>query len=250
LNEFHLFSQLPVELRLDIWRLALPERVIEASLCFHGKLSFPACFFQSLLTTAVDGGWACAEQNSITSSDHSLHQHLPNISRVNSESRQFCMSEYVSFGHTYVHPTVDLLYITWYHNLPETHSNTGHKFHALQGMPFGRLHSVALTIGRNPSFETRFGALAACLVELGAPREVLLSLAGPNLPSVHQLSAGISISTGKSVVLLDWPHSSESNIAQEVRTQVIQSIEAEKVKLPNLNIPNISERLYYFYSEP
>lgn len=36
--KFHIFNELPPELRIKIWRFALPERVMEASLRFESEL--------------------------------------------------------------------------------------------------------------------------------------------------------------------------------------------------------------------
>lgn len=46
LTSFHLFSSLPPELRRKIWHLALPSRLIEASLDFQ-SIQLPSVFCDS-----------------------------------------------------------------------------------------------------------------------------------------------------------------------------------------------------------
>jgi hypothetical protein len=176
---------------------------------------------------------------------------LPTLSKVNAEAREFCRREYVLFANTYIHPTLDFLYISWYWGQINTaSSNSQTKFYPIEGKPFNKFHTIAMTIGRNPTFDTRFGALVDCLNTLGTPEELLLSLVGPKLPSVHSISTGFSISNGNSVALLDWPNTPESQMAHEVRVHVMAAIEAEQTDSSTFKMPKISQRLYYIYSGP
>lgn len=247
-QEFLLFPQLPAELRLKIWRHALPERVIEASLRFEGK-SAPSSQVQ--LLTATDGTWSCAHS---AKPDHASKTRpdprcLPALFRVNLESRDLCLREYVKLSRSYIHPRLDFLYISWYWNPIITSNDIGTKFYPITGQPLAGFKNIAITIGRNPSFNTRFGALADCLQKLGVPKKLLLSLVGPKLPSVQSISTGYSISSGNTVVILDWPRNPDLNMAQSVRAQVISAIE-DKQQRSTFKIPDIDQRLYYIYSGP
>jgi len=123
------------------------------------------------------------------------------------------------------------------------------KFYPIQGQPLASFNTVAMTIGRSPSFDSRFGALVNCLQTLGVPRELRLSLVGPKLPSVHSVSSGFSISNGNQISILNWPNKVKSNMAQEVRAHVIAALKAEQPD-ESFKLPDISNKLYYIYSGP
>lgn len=201
-----------------------------------------------MLIAAEDESWTCSYSPPKTKTRD--RRRLPELFRVNVESREFCLHEYVSFANTFIHPSLDFLYVSWYWGQINATSSPDTKFFPIEGQPFSKFETIAMTIGRNPTFNTRFGALVDCLLTLGTPRELLLSLVGPKLPQVHSISTGFSISNGNSVALLDWPHTVESNMAQEVRTHVMTAIEAEQTEETTFKMPKISQRLYYIYSGP
>ena len=166
---------------------------------------------------------------------------------VNVESREFCLEQYVPFANTYVHPKLDLLYISW---LNADLTNPRPKFLAIQGQPLSKFHTIALTIQRSTRSHERFGAFVSCLRHLGTPKEIQLCLVGPKLPSLFSTTTGFSMSNGNLVVLLDWANKVEENMSQEVRSHVMRALEAEEAAAPGFGIPALSTRLYYIFSGP
>jgi hypothetical protein len=172
---------------------------------------------------------------------------LPVLFAVNVESREFCLEQYVPFANTYVHPKLDLLYISW---LNADLTNPRPKFLAIQGQPLSKFHTIALTIQRSTRSHERFGAFVSCLRHLGTPKEIQLCLVGPKLPSLFSTTTGFSMSNGNLVVLLDWANKVEENMSQEVRSHVMRALEAEEAAAPGFGIPALSTRLYYIFSGP
>jgi hypothetical protein len=166
---------------------------------------------------------------------------------VNVESREFCLEQYIPFANTYVHPKLDLIYISW---LNADLVTPRPKFYPIQDQPLRKLHTIAMTIQRGPRSPERFGAFVSCLRCLGSPQEIQLCLVGPKLPSLFSTTAGFSISNGNMVVLLDWANKVEENMSQEVRSHVMRALEAEDAAAPGFSIPAISKRLYYVFSGP
>ncbi|KAN0102963.1 hypothetical protein V8E51_011276 [Hyaloscypha variabilis] len=227
LASFHLFSSLPPELRRKIWHFALPTRLIEASLDLQ------------------DGQWGCC----VSLSKHGTgdRRQLPVLFAVNIESREFCLKEYILFANTYLHPKLDLLYISW---LNADLITPRPKFYAIQDQPLLKFHSIAMTIQRSSRSQERFGAFVNCLRQLGTPKEIQLCLVGPKLPSLFSTTTGFSITNGNMVVLLDWANKVEENMSQEVRSHVMRALEAEQAAAPGFRIPALSTRLYYMFSGP
>jgi len=195
---------------------------------------------------SADEAWSCAYI--VAKPGMQDRRHLPELFSVCVESREFCLEQYVPFANAYIHPTLDILYVSWYWLLPNPEMMP--KFYPLQNQPFTKMHTVAISIGRNNNFASRFGAFVNCLRQLGAPEEVLLCLVGPRLPSLFSNTAGFSISNGNKVVLLDWQNKVEEDMSQEVGAHVMRALEEEKATDPSFNIPEVSKRLYYIYSGP
>jgi len=227
LTSFHLFSSLPSELRRKIWHLALPSRLIEASLDFQNE-EWGCCY------TPPESGTEDRRQ-------------LPVLFAVNIESREFCLEQYVPFANAYIHPKLDLLYISWQNS---DLSFPRPRFYPIQDHALSRFHKVAMTIQPNNRSQERFGSLISILRHFGSPQEVLLCLVGPKRPSLFSTTKGFSISNGNMVVLLDWANKAEESISQEVQSHVLRALEAEKITAPGFSIPVLSERLYYLFSGP
>jgi len=172
---------------------------------------------------------------------------LPVLFAVNIESREFCLEQYVPFANAYIHPKLDLLYISW---LNADLVTPRPKFYPIQDQPLFKFHSIAMTIQRSSRSQERFGAFVSCLRQLGTPQEIRLCLVGPKLPSLFSTTTGFSISNGNMVVLLDWANKVEENMSQEVRSHVIRTLEAEQAAAPGFSIPALSTRLYYIFSGP
>lgn len=166
------------------------------------------------------------------------------------ESREFCLEQYVPFANTFVHPTLDLIYISWAQNQALSAATPSSKFYPVYNQPLNKFKTVAMTIGRSTKFDRRFGAFTSCLVNLGVPQELLLCLVGPKKPSLYSNTSGFSISTGNHVVLLDWGNKTEESMSDSVRSYVSSALAEQKEKTPGFKVPELSKRLYYIYSGP
>jgi hypothetical protein len=170
---------------------------------------------------------------------------LPVLFAVNVESREFCLEQYLCLANTYVHPKLDLLYISWLNADLITPSP---KFYPIQDQPLSKFQAIAMTLARNTRSQERFGSFVSCLRHLGSPQEVQLCLVGPKLPSLFSTTTGFSMSNGNMVVLLR--NEVEENMSQEVRSHVMRALEAEAAAAPGFSIPTPSTRLYYIFSGP
>lgn len=166
---------------------------------------------------------------------------------VNVESREFCLEQYVPFANSYVHPKLDLLYISW---LNSDLAFPRPKFYPIQNQPLSKFPTIAITIQHNNRSQERFGSLVSVLHHLGSPQGVTLCLVGPKSSNLFSTTQGFSISNGNMVVLLDWANKVDENMSQEVRSHVMRALEAEKIASPEFNIPVLNKRLYYIFSEP
>jgi len=113
LTTFPIFPSLPTEIRLKIWQHALPIRVLQLAIDFP----FP-------ILTETD-----------TSSDYHFEfslsptpvSPLPALFSTCHESRSVCLAQYIPFACSYLHPSLDTLYISWdgftfWHNLCMDHT--------------------------------------------------------------------------------------------------------------------------------
>ncbi|KAH7321506.1 hypothetical protein BKA65DRAFT_555863 [Rhexocercosporidium sp. MPI-PUGE-AT-0058] len=225
--QFFLFSSLPPELRIKIWSFALPSRIIEASLKYDEE------------------SWRCHVSRS--SLNHPSCLQVSTLFSVNVESREVCLSSYIRFCGIYIHRSLDVLYISWQQSQPGSTIQHRSDSVPMEGQPLSQLHTVAISLGRNNEYDdNRFGALVSCLRNFGTPRRLLLlCLVGPNLPNLFSDITGFSISSGKNVVLLDWPNKVEEHMGQSVTKHVMEALEAEKANTPGFKIPNVDGRLRY-----
>merc|ERR1712098_105722 len=225
-TEFHLFADLPPELRRLIWTFALPSRIIEASLKY------------------AETSWRCHISGSRLDSLDS--RQIYTLFSVNSESRAVCLESYISFCGVYVHRRLDVLYLSWQQSQPGATIQHRSSSLPIEGQPFNQLHTVAITLMRNSEYDdNRFGALVDCLRTFGTPRQLLLCLIGPNLPNLFSDITGFSISSGKNVVLLDWPNKVEEHMGESVIGHVMAALEAEQTTNPDFKIPIVDGRLRY-----
>ncbi|KAH7393162.1 hypothetical protein BKA64DRAFT_675440 [Cadophora sp. MPI-SDFR-AT-0126] len=225
-TEFHLFAHLPPELRRLIWNFALPSRIIEASLKY------------------AEHSWRCHIANSRLEGLDS--RQISTLFSVNSESRSVCLESYISFCGVYLHRRLDVLYISWQQSQPAATIQHRSSSIPIEGQPLSQLHTVAITLMRNNEYDdNRFGALVDCLRTFGTPRKLLLCLIGPNLPNLFSDITGFSISSGKNVVLLDWPNRVEEHMGQSVIGHVVEALEAEKSINPGFEVPAVDGRLRY-----
>jgi hypothetical protein len=88
LSSCHLFPKLPTEVRLEIYSLSLEPRILQLGI--DGGVPFP--FLKRIASLPVRVA-------------------TPSLFSVCHESRQLCLSEYVPFGNTYIHPQLDTVYI-------------------------------------------------------------------------------------------------------------------------------------------
>jgi len=247
-TEFHLFADLPLELRRLIWTFALPSRIIEASLKYGMSVLFESSFkaYSSTLLTrrSAETSWRCHISGSRLDSLDS--RQIYTLFSVNSESRAVCLESYISFCGVYVHRRLDVLYLSWQQSQPGATIQHRSSSLPIEGQPFNQLHTVAITLMRNSEYDdNRFGALVDCLRTFGTPRQLLLCLIGPNLPNLFSDITGFSISSGKNVVLLDWPNKVEEHMGESVIGHVMAALEAEQTTNPDFKIPIVDGRLRY-----
>jgi hypothetical protein len=242
---FHLFPLLPPELRRKIWQHALPEQIIEASICFR------------------DGAWYTYSTKPQKKLDARTR---PVLFSVNVESRELCLEQYVLFANTYIHSTLDILFLSWHHAIRRPTSSRA-TFTPIEGKPLERFHNVVITAAQNRQFEQRFGALIECFKSLGSPREVTLGLDGPKLPQMFSDIRGFSTATGHQVIVLTWLNDGEGSIPEEgqedeakpksktLPEEVVDAMRVERERVDNegtldFNFPNIKERVLFVYSGP
>lgn len=92
LNSFHRFSSLPAEIRLNIYKCATPRRILQLGIDFPFPFLPPADSNEDCLWPVP-----CLQ---------------PALFAVCHESRIFCLSEYIPFAYSYLHPSLDTLYIS------------------------------------------------------------------------------------------------------------------------------------------
>ncbi|KAH6706274.1 hypothetical protein BKA61DRAFT_137022 [Leptodontidium sp. MPI-SDFR-AT-0119] len=91
---FSLFPQLPAELRLKIWHCAIPARVLQVG------TDIPNPFLRKFVSSTTE------------SSLYPIPVTHPALFYACHDSRAVCLEEYLPFGYSYIHPTLDTLYIS------------------------------------------------------------------------------------------------------------------------------------------
>ncbi|KUJ20123.1 uncharacterized protein LY89DRAFT_731354 [Mollisia scopiformis] len=222
-TSFHIFPHLPTELRRKIWEYAMPERIIEAKLHREGD----SWYYRS------------------TTPDRRLDaRKMPNLFSVNVESREICAEQYVLFANHFIHPTLDILYITWLLDSRPRHVTE------ITCRPLGKFQNVVISAGQNRLFRTRFGAMIECIKSLGSPPEISLGLDGPKFPQMLSNMRGYSTATGHQVILLTWNTNTAHNPTYEKTLEggVTDAFRLEEKATRDLRLPKINERMLYIYS--
>lgn len=185
---------------------------------------------------------------------------------VNVESRELCLEQYVIFANTYIHSTLDILFISWHHAIRRSTSSRA-TFTPIEGRPLERFHNVVVTAAQNRQFDQRFGALIECFKSLGSPREITLGLDGPKLPKLFSDIRGFSTATGYQVIVLTWLSDKEVSAPEEpgqdqakpkpktLSEEVVDAMRVERERMekegaPDFNFPKIKERALFIYSGP
>ncbi|KAE8450094.1 hypothetical protein EG329_006875 [Mollisiaceae sp. DMI_Dod_QoI] len=237
---FHLFPLLPAELRRKIWQHALPERIIEASLA----------------RSTVE--WFCIETRPARRLDA---RKISVLFAVCVESRELCLEQYVRFANTYIHSTLDTLFLSWYQDARRHQMQPARKYITIEGKPLERLQNVVITAAKNTQFEKRFGALIECFQRFGSPKEITLGLDGPKLPQFFSDTRGFSISTGHQVIALTWLRDTVEKTSEQVQPDQVKPkslpeevedafrIEKEEGTC-DFKFPKVKERMLYIYSGP
>jgi hypothetical protein len=106
-----------------------------------------------------------------------------------------------------------------------------------------------MTLDRNSKFEGRFGVVISCLRSLGVPRRLLLSLSGSVAADFVPAMTGFSVSNGQKVILLNpLTMINMEEMAQVMRSAVIEELRQEDVAVPAFKVPEVDKSLYYFCS--
>lgn len=185
---------------------------------------------------------------------------MPTLFSVSVETREYCLEQYVLFANHFIHPVLDILYISW-HLYPAHATST-----AIEGRPLDKFTNIAISVAQNKLFPpSRFGAMYECLKSLGGPQKISLGVDGPKLPRLLSDTRGYSTATGHQVILLLWNTDVESNSEPDTDTdtefvvkprrkalqeEVDDAFRLEEQATPNLSLPKIKERMLYVYSGP
>ncbi|RDW80037.1 hypothetical protein BP6252_04675 [Coleophoma cylindrospora] len=97
MSTFHLFPQLPKEIRLKIYEDTFEARILQLGV--DAGVPFPP----ELEPLGASKG-----------PTKQLHTRLPSLFAVCKESRELCKFIFVAFGPTFIHPRLDTLYISLY----------------------------------------------------------------------------------------------------------------------------------------
>lgn len=201
----------------------------------------------TLLILNIDDIWTCAVTKPIGIQDRRC---LPELFSVNAESRLYCLEKYVALGNSYVHPTLDFLYITWYWPTRSTRLLSP-KFIPVERQLLSKFQTVGMTVARNAKADGRFGALVSCLKALGSPQQIIPCLIGGKMPARYPNQIGFSITNGNAVVILDWlSKHGEDPMAEELLSHINSALEEEKAGNSNFHSPEVVTSLYYMYSGP
>ncbi|KAG4433989.1 hypothetical protein IFR05_010538 [Cadophora sp. M221] len=164
---FSLFPQLPAELRLKIWCHAVPARVLQVG------TDIPYPFLRKFVSSTTE------------SSLYPIPVTQPAIFYTCRDSRAVCLQAYIPFGYSYIHPTLDTLYISrlagkaLHHNLGKIHGAARPPLY-----PIAMLDRVAIELDESdlpPRHTWESGATASLLQNVlvafgwfGTPKELLL----------------------------------------------------------------------------
>jgi len=181
---------------------------------------------------------------------------IPAIFFVNSESRSFCLKQYVPFAGTYIHPTLDILFFStddekrfWLHSP---------SFYHISDHPAGKLKFVAIEIEYDKP-DTDFSGHLHWIRGLGCPQELIICPA-PSRATTSDLLADhyqrisgtirITGSDGNRSRLVKWPNSIDGELVQQIKPKLVQALQEEKNSRPDFRIPRIRDELYFAYSDP
>jgi len=99
-----------------------------------------------------------------------------------------------------------------------------------------------MTLDRNPKFKGRFGVVISCLRSLGVPRQLLLSLSGSVAADFVPEMTGFSVSNGQKVILLNpLTMINREEMAQGMRSAVIEELRQEDVAIPAFTVPEVDK---------
>lgn len=245
---FHPFPRLPIELRLKIWLVSLPSRVVEPEIDCDCKYKTTSSYHSDNLIARLIFG----EHNRGLQKP----RHIPGIFTVNSESRGFCLEQYISFAGTYIHPTLDILLFStddekrfWLHSP---------SFYHLPDHPVAKLQRVAIEVEYEKP-DTDFSGHLHWMRGLGCPQELIICPAPSREETLHLLadhyrsiSGTIRIigSDGNRAQLVKWPINIEGEAVQQIKPKLLQALREEKMSKGNFQIPAVGDDLYFAYSDP
>jgi len=232
LKSFHPFPRLPIELRLKIWHAALPSRVVEPDI-------------------DCDSGLIFGEHNRKSQTDR---RRIPSIFAGNSESRNYCLEQYIPFAGTYIHPTLDTLLFSsddenrFWLDLPS--------FSRIDHQPAGKVKVVAIEVEYEHPENTDFRGHLHWIRGLGCPQELVICLA-PSRESSAALfehyqriygTSQINGLDGNRSRLVKWPGNIDTEKVQQIRPNLVQALQEEKISRPDFKIPIVRQELYFAYS--
>jgi len=231
LKSFHPFPRLPIELRLKIWHAALPSRVVEPD------IDCDCLIF--------------GEHNRKSQTDR---RRIPSIFAGNSESRNYCLEQYIPFAGTYIHPTLDTLLFSsddenrFWLDLPS--------FSRIDHQPAGKVKVVAIEVEYEHPENTDFRGHLHWIRGLGCPQELVICLA-PSRESSAALfehyqriygTSQINGLDGNRSRLVKWPGNIDTEKVQQIRPNLVQALQEEKISRPDFKIPIVRQELYFAYS--
>lgn len=182
-------------------------------------------------------------------------RHIPSIFSVNTESRSYCLEQYIPFAGTYIHPTLDTLLFSsedenrFWLQLPSFYHITDH--------PAEKLKAVAIEVEYDKP-DTDFSGHLHWIRGLGCPQELIICLVrsrgnNSDLLEFYRHFYGTTRVTGlddNRSRLVQWPSRIDQELVQQIRPQLIRALEEEKTSRQDFRIPIVCEKLYFAYSDP
>jgi len=181
---------------------------------------------------------------------------LPAIFAVNTESREFCLEQYVPFAGTYIHPTRDILFFS-----AEDENRfwlAAPSFYHITDHPLRKLRAVAIEVEYDKP-NSDFSGHMHWIRGLGAPKELIIcptpsSRSTLDLLADHylQMSGAVRImnSAGNITELVQWPDGVDQESVQKIKPKLMRALQEEKDAQTNFQIPWVGEQLYFAYSDP
>ncbi|KAH9211850.1 hypothetical protein DL95DRAFT_392160 [Leptodontidium sp. 2 PMI_412] len=229
---FSLFPQLPAELRLKIWHYAIPARVLQVG------TDIPYPFLRKFVSSTTE------------SSLYPIPVTQPALFYACHDSRAVCLEEYLPFGYSYIHPTLDTLYISRLAS-KMLHKNLGKIHWAARPplYPIAMVDRVAIELDESdlpPRHTWESGATASLLQNVlvafgwfGTPKELLLVQAENTETVPSHLLTGMKSYTNLELVGIGSENIGSANKLDDLVGFVKNKLIKPRGPWPQLRVPEI-----------